>query len=863
MDIWAKIVFNVVQNLFGVIEFLPKRGSHLTKTETVMITDSSTCFHCGLPLPKNQRFTAEIQSQTRQFCCLGCQSVCAAIYEAGMEGFYQRTPEGQVLAPPAQLPQDSALYDLDEVQQEFVTDMGAVREIHLLVEGIHCAACVWLIEHRLRPMTGVVSAKVNLTAKQLLLRWNNNSIKLSNILNQLAKIGYAAAPFDPEAAEGQLKRQNRAFLFRMAFAGFTMMNLLWISIALYAGADQGEYKTLFYWVGFVLATPTLFYSGWPFLKGAWTGLKARHLGMDLPIALGATTSYLYSAYVTYVDTFLGGSGGAVYFDTVVNFIFVILIGRYLEGMSKRHAVMATQRLMELQPKVAIKWKNNQEDIVPVRSLKVGDVVLIKAGSQVPVDGVVLAGCSAVDEAMLSGESVPVEKTSGDKVSAGTYNTHSSLEVKVTGILKQTALGRIIRLVEEAQASKAPIQCTADKIVPWFVAFTLGLAALTLLFWFSAGFETALMNATAVLIITCPCAFGLGTPMAIAVASGQGAKHGILVKNGAVLENLSKIKHFVFDKTGTLTQGKRQVQHIQVLENREYFIQAIAALEQYSEHNVGQAIVHYAKQQGLMAQLTVDSVQSQTGKGIIGKVAGETYWAGTLAWLQQHDIAIDPSLQQQAENWQNQAQTCVHCAKNGQHIGVFSIADQLRPQAKALIQQLEHNGIQLTLLSGDQKPVAEAIARQLSDHMAVIADVLPEDKNKVIAQLQKQGQQVAMIGDGVNDAPALVRADVGIAVGSGTDVSVESADIVLMHDELHNILLASQLSQRTLQTIKQNIGISIIYNMVMVPLAMAGFITPLVAAIAMPISSLLVIGNAARIKTVFRQGPSSHENSPTI
>ena len=807
------------------------------------------CYHCGLPLPENQSFNSEIDGQQRQFCCFGCQSVCEAIYAAGMEGFYQRTPDGTLLAPPPEPPRDTGLYDLEEVQEEFIHDLGQSREIHLLVEGIHCAACVWLIEKTMGQIPGVLSAQVNLSGKRLLLRWDNDQVKLSRIIQRLGEIGYNATPFDPEAAEGSIKKQNRDLLFRMAFAGFAMMNLLWISIALYAGADEGEFRSLFHWIGFALATPTLLYSGWPFLKGAWTGLRTMHLGMDLPIAIGATVTYLYSTYVTITGT----TTGEVYFDTVVNFLFVILVGRHLEGMSKRHAVAATQRLMDLQPRVATLLSNGQEETVPIRTVKPGDTVLVKAGAKIPVDGIILDGTSTVDEAMLSGESMPVYKSVTDAVSAGTVNTQSALTVEVTGTLKETALGRIIRLVEEAQASKAPIQCTADRIVPWFVLITLVLATLTFFIWFSTDIEIALMAATSVLIITCPCAFGLATPMAIAVASGQGARHGILVKHGAVLETLSHIQHFVFDKTGTLTEGKMKVRQILTADqvSQEELLGKVAALEAYSEHSIAKAISRHAGENEVAYNnLEVRNFSSSPGHGIKGMVGGDLVLAGTANWLSRHDIRLNERLAEQATELEQNTIGCVYIAIGNRHLGVIGVADSLRADAKPLIRTLRENGIKLTLLSGDRETVARAIAEELGG-MDVVAEVLPEDKDKVISKLQQQGEQVAMVGDGVNDAPALIRADVGIAIGSGTDVSVESADIVLMGDQLSNIHLASQLSKRTLRTIRQNIGISIVYNVIMVPLAMSAVITPLVAAISMPISSLLVIGNAARIRTLFR------------
>ncbi|WP_456407011.1 heavy metal translocating P-type ATPase [Thiolapillus sp.] len=814
-----------------------------------MSTSPGSCFHCGLPLPE-QDFSTEIDGHEQHFCCFGCQSVCEAIYAAGMEGFYQRTPEGALLEPPPPPPEDVGLYDLEEVQAEFVHEKGQEREIHLLVEGIHCAACVWLIEHTLNKLPGVLSARVNLSAKRLLLRWDNSRIKLSEIISQLARVGYTATPFDPEAAEGILKKQTRDLLFRITFAGFAMMNLIWVSIALYSGADKGEFRSLFHWVGFALATPTLFYSGWPFLKGAWTSLRTWHLGMDLPIALGAVVTWTYSSWVTFADL----PDHQVYFDTVVNFIFVILIGRHLEGVSKRHAVAATQRLLDLQPRVALVLQEGEEKSVPIRRIQPGDTVIVKPGAKIPVDGIVLEGESQVDEAMLSGESKPVAKQPGDKVSAGTVNAQGALRIEVTGTLGNTALGRIIRLVEEAQASKAPIQCMADRIVPWFVLATLSLATLTFFIWVQKDFEVALMAATSVLIITCPCAFGLATPMAIAVASGQGARHGILIKNGAVLETLSHIEHFVFDKTGTLTEGKMRVVRIIASEgmDKKELLQLSAAAERLSEHSISQAIIDAAKEENLPLQdMEVSRFGSKSGFGIRATVQRHSLVIGTLSWLQDQQIRLDGSLLQSVPALEQQGVSVVHVAIDGEHKGLIGIADQIRAEAKQLIASLRARNIRLTLLSGDRQAVAEAVAKQLGG-MQVIAEVLPEDKDKVIADLQEQGELVAMVGDGINDAPALIRADVGIAIGSGTDVSVESADIVLMGDELAKINLAVDLSRRTLQTIRQNIMISFAYNIIMVPLAMSAMITPLIAAISMPISSLLVIGNAARIRTLFRK-----------
>ncbi len=821
--------------------------------------DSDRCFHCNLPIPPDDEVVAQIEGEEQHFCCLGCKAVCEAIYAAGLEGFYDRTPDGVDLAPPPEIPKELALYDLDDVQSEFVGELGEERDIHLLIEGIHCAACVWLIEHTLMPMPGIASAQVNLSGKRLHVKWHNNAITLSQIIKRLGEIGYSAVPYDPEAAEGALKKQNRHLLYRMAFAAFGMMNLMWISIALYAGANEGEFRHMFQWIGFALATPVLLYSGFPFYKGAWSGLRNLHLGMDLPIAIGATITYLYSVFITVT----GSVQGEVYYDTVVNFMFVILVGRYLEAMSKRQAVAATQRLLDLQPRVATRIDaDGLEKVVPIRAVAIGDRILVKPGERIPVDGRVMEGQSKLDESMLTGESQPVLKTPGDSVSAGTINGHGVLIVEVSGLLKNTALGRIIRLVEEAQGSKAPIQCLADQIVPWFVAVTLGLATLTFLYWLSTNFEVALLAATSVLIITCPCAFGLATPMSIAVASGLGAKYGILVKNGEVLETLSSINHVVFDKTGTLTEGGLSVVEIHLQgeiwregqepsEALRILMGKLAAIERQSEHPVAVSVMNWCERylQG-ETRYTCQNFEYIPGLGITADVEGDRLCVGSEGLLTREACEGFDDLDAKVKRLDEQGVGSFRVAVNGTTLGLVAVEDRIRPDAKALISALKTEGLQVTLLSGDRRRAAEAIAQRLGG-MEVIAEVMPEQKDQVIRQLQADGKRVAMVGDGVNDAPALVRADVGIAMGSGTDVSIASADIVLMSSELERVRLAIALSRRTLRTIRQNIGISITYNIIMVPLAMSAIVTPLVAAISMPLSSLAVIGNSARIRTLFR------------
>src|SRR5574340_1528000 len=621
------------------------------------------CFHCGLPIPAEADYRAQLDGAERRFCCFGCQSVCSAIFEAGLQGYYQRTPEGALLGPPPEPPKDIEIYDFDEVQQEFTTSSGDLRDIHLLVEGIHCAACVWLIERGLQRVPGVQSANVNLAARRLHLRWDNRRSKLSDVLRALAKIGYAAVPYDPESAEGIIKKANRTMLYRLFFAGFAMMNMLWVSIALYSGANRDEFRDFFHWIGLALATPTLLYAGYPFYRGAFGGLRAGRLTMDMPIAIGLSVTYAYSLYVT-----VGASRtGEVYFDTVTNLIFVILVGRYLEGMFRHQAVSATKRLMELQPRVAIVMRDGQEQMTPIRGVKLGDHVLIKPGHKVPVDGVVIEGHSSVDESMLSGESAPVNKSAGAQGFAGTVNTGGALLVEVRTLLQDTTLAKIIRLVEEAQSSKAPIQRLADTIVPWFVLVTLICATLTFFLWNAKDFEVALMAATSVLIITCPCALGMATPMSIAVASGLGAKHGILIKNGLVLETLSKVTHFVLDKTGTLTEGRMSVAQLHVASGvaKEDILRSAATVERYSEHSVAKAIVAEAAAQQLnYRDIAVAGFQTTAGLGVEASIDGQSVLLGSAEWLMRRGIAPDERLQAHAHELEAQTMSCVHVALGG-------------------------------------------------------------------------------------------------------------------------------------------------------------------------------------------------------
>jgi Cu2+-exporting ATPase len=570
--------------------------------------------------------------------------------------------------------------------------------------------------------------------------------------------------------------------------------------------------------------------------------------MDLPIVIGATSTYLYSSYVT----IYGISSGHVYFDTVVNFLFVILVGRYLEAISKRRALSATQRLLELQPKLANLIEGDNIRIVPIRSVTIGDLLLVKPGERVPVDGVITSGQSAVDESMLTGESLPVAKQEGDKVVAGSINGEGAFKVRTEQVLRHTALAKIVALMDEAQASKAPIQTIADRIVPWFVLATLTLATLTFVYWQFSDVELALLAATSVLVVTCPCAFGMATPMSVAVATGVGAGHGVLIKRGASLELLSRVTHIVFDKTGTLTEGKLRVTTLKCFGDmsEQDLLQLSASVEQHSEHGVAAAICNKAKERGITLLPNQDFV-STPGRGVQASVKGKHIHVGTQAWLEALGISLTNAQKTIMSELELEGISCVLLAVDNQIVGLLGLQDELRADAIETVQTLLAAGIKVTVLSGDRQAVVNAVTAPLGA-INRQAEVLPKDKSDVVRALQQQGDMVAMVGDGVNDSPALIQADVGIALASGTDVSVESADVVLSHQALKHVADARTLAAQTLRTIRQNIVLSISYNVIMVPMAMMALVSPLVAAVTMPISSLLVIGNAARISKRFKQ-----------
>ena len=824
-----------------------------TSNPIIGSNNGTSCFHCGLPATGAAACTGDVAGEQHLFCCSGCLNVCRVIHEAGLDAFYDRLKKREAtMAPPPDSPNDIDQYDLPEVQQEFVQNLAdGSRQAHLMVEGIHCAACVWLIEKALGGMPGIIKAEVNLVHHRLLLQWQPEQLALSKIMQRLAALGYAAIPFNLDNAEGKLREQNRRLLFRMGFAGFGAMNIMWISIALYAGSFSGisiEDRDFFQWVSCTIATPVLFYSGGPILISALRGLRRAMLGMDLPIAIGAVATYTYSLW----QTIQGGQH--VYFDTVVSFLFIILVGRYLEALARRNASSATMRLLELQPRMATRITERGEERVAVRKLVAGDRLRVRPGDKVPADGVLIEGESHIDESMLTGESRPVHKHLGSRMACGTVNGEGSLIMRVEQTGSGTVLARIIHLVESAQGSRARVQRLADRIVPWFVGITLLLSAITFLYWVQSDFDIALLAATAVLIITCPCALGLATPMAIAVSTGVAARYGVLVRNGEALEGLSDITHVVLDKTGTLTEGRMRLSDIQTPGDRNRLLQLAGAVERHYSHPLAAAICAALEAEDLAFPASRNA-QLLAGLGVGAMVEtadGDCeVWIGNRRLMHNRGIAVDAAMQEVCSRIEAEMGVAVLIAADGKLLGLMRIEDGLRTGAVELIAELSRQGMGITLLTGDSAAAARHLQQLISTQalvpIRVIADVLPEDKVRAVEALQKQGERVLMAGDGINDAPALAQADISIAMGNGTDVSMECSDIVLMGSDVRKIPWAIALGQRTLSTIRQNLMLSLAYNVILVPAALAAWVTPVFAALAMPLSSLLVIGNAILIR----------------
>lgn len=709
----------------------------------------------------------------------------------------------------------------------------------LVITGMTCANCSARVEKELKEQPGVISATVNLATEKASVKYAETSSEA--LIQSVEKIGYGAILYDEEHKQ-KIAKEKKAYLRKMKrdlfLSALLTFPLMASMIAMMLG-NHGALVQFFHqpMVQLILAFPVQFYVGARFYQGAYHALKTKAPNMDVLVALGTTAAFLLSIY----NGFFSSTTNDLYFESSSMIITLILLGKYLEHTAKSKTGDAIKQLMSLQMKTAQKLVDGVEETIAIEDVTVGDCLVIRPGEQIPTDGKIIYGSSAMDESMLTGESLPVEKHLGDAVFGGTVNTTGLVQIQVSQVGSQTVLAQIIQMVEDAQGSKAPIQQIADRISGIFVPVVLVVAFFTLVLtgWLTGDWQLALIHSVSVLVIACPCALGLATPTAIMVGTGVGARNGILIKGGEALEEAAALTSILLDKTGTITQGTPQV--TDVIGSTEV-VKLFHSLEQASEHPLAKAINDYSKKNGV-APYEVSEFAAHPGAGISGRINQQEYFAGTKKRLAQLSLSV-ASLEEQALHLEREGKTVMYLADEKQVLGLIAVADAVKPEAKQAIAKLQAQKIEVYMVTGDNKLAANVIGKQVgldSDH--IFAEVLPDEKAAYVQRLQQTGQKVGMVGDGINDAPALAIADVGLAMGSGTDIAMETADVTLMNSNLMAVEQTIDLSRATLKKIKQNLFWAFVYNTIGIPFAAFGLLNPIIAGGAMAFSSVSVLLNS--------------------
>ena len=800
-------------------------------------TGMISCDHCLQETSVESSIIVEINGENKVFCCKGCLGVYELIHNNSLDAFYYQRCGWQPGPPATEVKLQASSFS------DTVTISGNEYHIELLLSGIRCASCVWLIEKFLIKIDGVVSIRVNYATHKAAIVWIGEKVSLDTILHAIRSIGYLPHPCHGNATADLFAQEKQDLLLRFGTAGFFSMQLMLFTAALYAGFFEGieeRYRLAFQLISWALATPVLFYSGFPFLSSAFRSLRRMTLNMDVLVALGSMSAYFYSIAMIFY-------GGEIFFDTASMIITFILLGRFLEAGSRLKAGNAIAELAELQPHEALLIsKNGETAMVPIASVKIGDLIEIIPGDRIPLDGTVVEGDAEVNEAMLTGESNPVLKESGSNVFAGSFSMNGRLRIRVTGNAGNTLLAQIIRTVEEAQARKAPIQGIADKTAGYFVPATIVLALATYLYWkiTSASTVTALMNAVSVLVIACPCALGLATPLAILIGTTSAGKRGILVKGGDIFENVSKTTSVVLDKTGTITTGKPSITDLHDYGLTPSFMQHLASLEAASEHPTGCTIV--AAWKGEL--LKTEQFRTIPGRGVSGVIEGTHWRSGSKAFMEENGIKIDSEQSAFIASLETEGKTVVMVACGFKLAGVIGMIDDLRPDALPLIAGLRKKGFAMTILTGDNRGVATYIAAKcgITD---VQAGLGPLEKSAVIRAMKAKGECVMMVGDGINDAPALTEADIGVTLGHASGIALESASVAILNDDLRLINTLIKSSSRCFSIIRQNLVWAFSYNFIALPLAMSGVLHPIISALLMVVSSLVVVSNSLRLKKI--------------
>jgi len=815
-------------------------------------SNPQSCFHCYESVPVGIVLYVTINNKKQPMCCIGCQAIAQTIVDNNLTQYYQVRTEpaqkgGNLIPPelkPAQL-QKNKLLDEDVLQNEFIYQDKNYKEAILTVEGISCAACAWLIEMQLSKLKGIERITVNATTQRATIKWQDDQVKLSEILNAIDHIGYQALPFKANELEQRNKVISKTFMKRLGISGILMMQIMMIAIGLYFGAfsDMAQYNIVYLrWVSFILAIPIVSYGAYPFYIGAINALKLKRLSMDVPVSIAIILAFSASAWATITQQ------GEVYFESVSMFTFLLLIGKFLEFRARSHAAQVSANLLKMMPMTATKItryklpdtkeEETKDELIAAKLLIKGDLVLIKPGEIIPADGLIINGNSQVNEAMLSGEQLPLDKTINDTVFAGTINGDGNLTVKVTQPSSQCFLSQLIRLSEQSQAHKPKLARFSDQVAQYFVAIILITAIGTAVYWHQHLPEEAFWITLSVLVATCPCALSLATPTALTCATTRLNSDGIMIKSSHVMETMPKINTFAFDKTGTLTTGDFVIDKVDVLltdkaYNKTRILAIAAALEAHSEHPLAKPFKQYRN-----FKMNAIDAKVFSGKGVSGLIDNKQFHIGKPSWL----IANFTDAQKKHEQLINASCVLVY---DNTLIGAFYLVDKIRDDAKTLLTKLNKNN-QTLMLSGDSQNACEKVAKSLSIPHCY-GGLSATDKMTKLKDLQKvQNPTVAMIGDGVNDSPVFGAAHVSIAMGCGTDIAKSGADVILLNNQLTSISTLNYIAVKTRRIVFQNYLWAFSYNAIVLPLAVAGFITPYMAVIGMSASSILVITNSLRL-----------------
>lgn len=790
------------------------------------------CYHCGLPVPAGSHFQARVLGETRALCCPGCQAVAEAIVKGGLESYYQHRSDTAVnpQALPQELGEELALYDRQDVQQPFVQHQGDLASTSLMIEGISCAACGWLIERHLRNVRGVAEASLNLSNHRLNVRWSDSELPLSELLAELRRIGYAAHPYRADEAAERLANENRRSLRQLGVAGLLWMQVMMATMATWPEFNLDLSESFFVtlrWTALLLTTPIVFYCCTDFFKGALRDIRTRHLTMDVSVSLA-----IGGAYVAGIWSTITGQG-ELYFDAVGMFALFLLAGRYLERRARERTAAATAQLVNLLPASCLRLDaQGHSSRILLSELQLADQVLVQPGGLIPADGTIVSGQSSVDESLLTGEYLPLPRGAGDAVTAGTLNVEGPLTIEVQALGDDTRLSAIVRLLERAQADKPKLAELADRVAQWFLLVVLVVATVVGLVWWQIDPQRAFWIVLALLVATCPCALSLATPTALTTATGTLHKLGLLLTRGHVLEGLNQIDTVVFDKTGTLTEGRLTLSAIHPLGalDADACLALAAALENRSEHPIARAFGR--------APLPAESVETVPGLGLVGSVDGRVLRIGQPSFVAEGYGNPPPSIPGDMGQW-------LLLGDDHGALAWLVLDDRLRDDAPALLDACRGRGWKTLLLSGDSSPMVGQIAAELGIDQAE-GGMTPAAKLARLQALQAQGHRVLMLGDGVNDVPVLAAADISVAMGSATDLAKTSADAVLLSNRLGSLAQSFEVARRSRRIIIENLVWASLYNGLILPFAAIGWVTPLWAALGMSASSLLVVLNALRL-----------------